>query len=322
MRRRLAVAAGALAVVGVGGIVVALRSSSGSPLDADERAVVEEVESGSHDDAGDAARFVDEHVAVLLSADVAGEVDGSDLAALFGLALDGDAGDGVFETVVSAVAEEGAIHGPALRPVFSEAAAARLAWFDPRINAPFLYTNIERLPEVREPSRAAYVFLRETMRDPAAAERLRRSMAAYGLAEVAAAPAAGEERESRLRGVGRVQGFFTDAHYAAELRQARVDGNGESERHAEEADQERRAEDAADQAAWVALDRFESDPAVRAEAEGEAFVDADGALKDDLTEGESEELQAWAMNEALEGGLLWGDVGGLSLGNAEVRGDV
>lgn len=322
MRWRIAAVAGAVAVVGVGGALVALwLSSGGSSLDADERAVVEEVESGSLSDAADAARFVDENIALLLSADVAGGVDGAGLAALFEGALSSDAGDAVFETVVAAVAEEGAIHSPELRPVLGDAAAARLAWFDPRINAPLLYANVERLEEVRALSRAAHVFLRETMRDPAVAERLRQSVAAYGLAEVAAAPAAGEERESRLLDIGAVQGFFSEAYYAAEVREARLDGNGEAEQRAEDADRERRAEDAVDQAMWVAIDRFESDPVVRAEAEGEPFAEADGALKDDLTEREAEALEAWAVNEALELGVFWDDVGSLSLGNFKVRGD-
>jgi hypothetical protein len=125
--RQAGVAMAAVAVIGAGGTLAAMAAMSGSSLDADERTVVEEVESGSHRDAADAAQFVDENVTVLLSADVAREVDGGDLASLLEVALSNDAGDGVFETVVSAVAEEGTIHAPELRPVLGDAAASRLA---------------------------------------------------------------------------------------------------------------------------------------------------------------------------------------------------
>jgi hypothetical protein len=71
---------------------------------------------------------------------------------------------------------------------------------------------------------------------------------------------------------------------------------------------------------WVALDRFESDPAVRAAAVGEPFADASGGLKGDLTESETQALEAWATNQALEGGLLDGDVIYLAAGTVDVRG--
>lgn len=320
MRRRHAgVAMAAVAVVGAGGAWAALAVMSGSSLDADERAVVEEVESGAYANSGDAARYVDGNVAVLLSEDVAGEVDGADLASLFEVALSGDAADGVFETVVSVVAEEGAIHAPELRPVLGDAAEARLSWFDARINA-FRSDNSDQWSELRVAYQDAFGFLRATMRDPEVAQQLRQSMAAYGRTEVAAAPEAGEDRTSRLKGMGRLQAFFTLAYFEAETRAARLDGDLDAVEAAEEADLERRQEDVVDRVMWVALDRFESDPAVRAAAEGEPFADASGALKDDLSESETRALEAWATNQAREGGVLVDDVTHLDAGVSDARG--
>lgn len=318
--RRTGVVATTVAVIVAGGAWAAIAATSGSSLDADERAVVDEVESGSHSDAADAALFVEENVAVLLSADVAGEVDGADLAALFEAALSSDAGDAVFETVVSAVAEEGAIHSRELRPALGDEARQRLSWFDARINA-FTSDNSDQWSELRVAYNAAFALLREAMRDPAVAGRLRQSMADYGRAQVAAAPEAGEERTSRLMGMGSFQAFFTLAYYEAEEREARLDGDFDAVEAAEAADQKRRQEDAVDRAVWVALDRFESDRAVRAAAIGEPFADASGALKDGLTEGETQALEAWATNQALEGGLLVDDVIDLAAGTAIVRGE-
>ena len=317
--RHVGFAVAAVAVVGIGGAWAAIAAMSGSSLDADDRAVVEEVENESHSETADATRFVEENVAVLLSADVAGEVDGGDLAALFEVALDGDGTDGVFETIVFAVAEEGAIHSPELRPVLGEAAGARLAWFDARINA-FTSDNSDQWSELRVAYRSAFALLRETMRDHAVAERLRQSMTDYGRAEVAAAPEAGEERSFRLKGMGRFQAFFTLAYYEAEKRDARLDGDLDAVDAAEEADQKRRQEDFVGRAMWVAVDRFESDPAVRAAAVGEPFADASGALKGDLSESETQALEAWATNQAREGGLLVDDVTRLNAGAEDARG--
>jgi len=316
--RHAGVVVAAVGAFGLGGAWAAMSALSGASLDADERAVVEEVEGGSHGDAADAARFVEENVAVLLSADVAGEVDGDGLAALFEVALDGDAADGVFETIVFAVAEERAIHSPELRPVLGEAAGTRLAWFDARINA-FTSDNSDEWSDLRVAYDAAFAFLRETMRDQAVAERLRGSMADYGQREVAAAPEAGEERAFRLD-MGGFQAFFTLAYYEAEEHEARLEGNLDAVEAAEEADVERRQQDVVDRAMWVALDRFESDPAIRAAAVGEPFAEASGALKSDLTDSEAEALEAWTTNQAREGGLLAGDVVYLSAGTVDVRG--
>ena len=317
MNWRYAVGAGAVALVGVGG-ALAMWLTSDSSLAADERAVVEQVDSGEHVDPEAAARFIDENMAVLLSKDVAEEADGSRLASLFEGALSSDARDGVFESVVFAAGEEGAIHSPEVRAVVGDAAAAHLAWFDSQISAPFLHSNAERHDEVRRSYQRARDFLDEAMRDPAVAERLRQSVAAYGLAEVAAAPDAGEARGSRLAEIGRLQEVFTEAHHAAEVREARLDGNVDAVEDAREAYQERLGEDAVNHARWVALDRLASDPAVRAEAAGEPFVDASGALKRDLTASETEALDAWATNQGREGGVIFDDVGSIQRGVGQV----
>ena len=242
MKRQHAVAVLAVAaVVGAGGAWARMAAMSGSSLDADERAMVEEVARGSHNSAADAARFVDANVSVLLSKDVIDEIDGADLAAVFEVALEGESADGLFETVVSAVAEEGEIHSPALRPVLGDTAAARLAWFDARINA-FTSASSDQWDEPWGPYDEALRFLREVMRDPGVADRLRQSMADYGRAEVAAAPGADGARTSRLMGVGGFQAFFTLAYFEAEEFEARLDRSLHGVEDAEAADQERRRE--------------------------------------------------------------------------------
>lgn len=320
MRRRHAVVAAAVAVLAAGGVWAVMAALTGSSLDADESAVVEAVERGSHGEPADAASFVDENIAVLLSEDVAAEVDGADLAALFEAAFDGDGTDGLFETVVAAVAEEGAIHRPELRPVFGEAAASRLAWFDARVDA-FPSDSSDDLSELPVPESAAFVFLREAMRDPAVAEQLRRSMADYGRAEVAVAPVTGRERTSRLMSIGGLQGFLTLVHLEAEEHEARLDDRLDGVQAAAEADRARRQEDRVDRAMWVALDRFESDAVVRAAAMGEPFADARGGLQATLTESETEALKAWVMSEIRHGGLLVNDMNDLDAGIAIVRGE-
>ena len=277
------------------------------------KVLVEQVESSAHANSRDAVRFVDDNIEVLLSKDMADEVDGTDLAALFEVALGTDGGDGVFETIVFAVAEEGVIHSPELRPVLGEAAGARLAWFDARINA-FTSDNSDEWDRLRVAYDAAFTFLRETMRDQAVAERLRRSMVDYRRTEVAAALHAGDERTTGLMNAGSSQAFFTLAYFKAEEREARIDRNIDAVEAAREAHLERRREDAVDRAMWVALDRFESDPAVRAAAVGEPFAEASGSLKNDLTGSEANALKTWATNQAREGGLLAGDATHLAAG--------
>ena len=122
----------------------------------------------------------------------------------------------------------------------------------------------------------------------------------------------------RLVQIGSVQAFFTQTHHEAELREAQFRGDVDTALNADEADRDRRVDDGVDQAMWVAFGRFASDATVRAAAVGEPFVDASGALKSDLTESETEAMEAWASNEALDGGLFWKDVGYLAAGYAKV----
>ena len=69
---------------------------------------------------------------------------------------------------------------------------------------------------------------------------------------------------------------------------------------------------------WVAFDRYASDPAVRAEAVGEPFADASGALKTDLSESDTEALEAWATNQGRDYGLFREDVGSIQSGAGQV----
>jgi hypothetical protein len=248
----------------------------------------------------------------------AGEVDASDLASLFEVALEVESGDGLFETVVSAVAEEGAIHHPALRPVLGDAASARLAWFDARIIA-FTSANSDHWDELQGPYDDALTFLREAMRGPTVAERLRQVDGGLRAGGGCCRPRGRRSADDPPHGCRQFPGVLHAGHFEAEEFEARFDRSLNGVEDAEAADLERRREDRVDRAMWVALDRFESDPTVRAAAVRESFADATGALKSGLTESETEALEAWATNHALEGGLLLDDVNGLAAGTAIVR---
>jgi hypothetical protein len=209
------------------------------------------------------------------------------------------------------------LHVPELRPVFGDAAAVRMSWFAPRISA-LLSEAVEGSGEVHGPAGSAHIFLWETMRDPAVAEQLRRSMADYGQSEVAGAPVDGEERTARLTRVGHLQTALTAAHHAAEECAARLEGNLDAVEAAREADEQRRAEDGVNQAMWVAQARFaRPDQALLDAAAGEPFLDAAGGLKTDLSPQEAEAFRDWAVVQAREEGVLFDDVGPLERGIAQ-----
>lgn len=293
-RRRMPVAVVAAVVVAA----IALWNTGwgpfGSSLDRDEQAVVDEVDARTHATRPvEARRFVEDNIDVLLSEDVARHVDRDAHAELFEVALSSQQGDDdqvVLAMVVAAVAEPGAIHNDALRPVFGDATAARMEWFDTRINASLRVTPDAATDEARHGIRAARSFVLETMHDPQTAARLHEAVYDYGLAEVASAPEGGDGRASRLDEIGRVQAFFEAAQTDA--------GTGD----AGSAGGSGRRESSTDRAVWVALDRLGFDPAARAAAAGQPFVDANGAPKTELGPSERDALALWAVSQAQSGG--------------------
>jgi hypothetical protein len=283
----------------------------GSSLDSQQQDVVDTVEAGTHtSDADAAARFVSGDLDVLLSDDVAGAVDADALAELFEVALADDAQTELFARVVAAVAAEGEIHSEALRPVLMDAATARLASIDEWVNAYFAVSA--PTGQVRDDYFAARDFLRAALRDPRAAERFDRAVDDYGQAETARAPESGDPRLVRLSQLGRLGAFVTAAWYEAER------GEGDDPDAALAADARRRSEDRTSFSVWVALDRYESDAAVRASAQGQPFVDETGAIKRDLSPDEAEALRHWAESLTVDGGLAATDLVSILAGVADI----
>ena len=179
-------------------------------------------------------------------------------------------------------------------------AAARLAWIDERVSAYFAVS--EPRGQVRDDYFAVRDFLRAAMRDPHAADRFDRAVDDYGRAETAQAPESGDPRLARLSQLGRLGAFVTAAWYDAER------GEGDDPDAALAADSRRRAEDRVEFSVWVALDRYESDAAVRASAQGQPFVDETGAIKPDLSPDETGALRNWAASLTVDGGLTATDL--------------
>jgi hypothetical protein len=68
---------------------------------------------------------------------------------------------------------------------------------------------------------------------------------------------------------------------------------------------------------WLVNDRFDTDPAVSAAAEGWSFVDESGALKADLTPSEAQDLRAWATSLTGEEALLRDDFNSVMGGSGD-----
>jgi hypothetical protein len=288
-------AIGVPAAVLVGGIATVWAAGwgpFGSQLDTDDRAVVDAVEQGEPSRSPhDAAAFVQDNVDLLLSADVGDAVDGSALADLFDTAFRDDASaSDLLTAVVDGVAREGDIHQDALHPTLADATAGNMAWFDERIQA----AASDPSADAGRDYLAAHDFLREVASHGDAAAILQQGVYDYGLAQTAAAPDSGGQRAERLKDLGRVQAVFLEAQTNADKGQAAGDDR-QSMEPADEADGERRQQALEDRAAWLAFDLYESDPAVRDLAHGQPFVDADGALKDEMTDREVQAFREWAV---------------------------
>lgn len=326
MRRRWLVVGAVVASLVLIGVVLASGWRSSPSLSSDERAVVDEVERGHLlERPAEAARYVEDNIALLLLPDVASELATSDLAELFEVALASEADEErVLDRIVAGVANEGAIHSPDLLPLFGEAVAANMAWFDTRINAPFSL-GIGDLPEdVRRRYVTAHDFLRETMRDRRVAMRVRASMSEFARAGIAGAPEGGDERSRRLAEIGRVQAVFTLAQINAEMAEAREEGEVDGIDAASAAGNGLRSDDSGDSATWLALAAFGSpDPAVRsaarAQAAGHPFLDANGQLKTQLNQSETDALREWATRQTMSGGILEHDSAFIDAGGVDVR---
>ena len=119
--------------------------------------------------------------------------------------------EALMERVIDATAAQGEIHNGHLNEAFAAGVDANMNVVDERINAPFRYDEGERPGGVLEEYRNTHDFLRETVRDPDAGLQIRESMFEYGMEQADSLPADPEEREARLRQLGRMQGVMTEA---------------------------------------------------------------------------------------------------------------
>jgi hypothetical protein len=87
----------------------------------------------------------------------------------------------------------------------------------------------------------------------------------------------------------------------------------------EQATAARRAETSVSWAVWLVNDQFDTDPALRAAARDQPFVDGSGALKASMTTQEAQALREWATSLIGEGGLLRDDFRAIGIALADVR---
>ena len=87
---------------------------------------------------------------------------------------------------------------------------------------------------------------------------------------------------------------------------------------AEKIDRIRRESSRLDREVWVALDRFDSDPAVRDAARGEPFVDGAGALQVRLDPGGGPGLPSWAGSLAIYGRPTHADAESIASGIGDI----
>ena len=123
----------------------------------------------------------------------------------------------LMERVIDYVGEHDEINNPHLRGAFAAGVDANMNVIDERINTPFRYDEGERPEGVLDRYMNTHDFLRETMRDADAAVAIHESISEYGMEEVGELPTDSEEREARLRQLGRIQGLVTEAQYNAEV---------------------------------------------------------------------------------------------------------
>lgn len=158
------------------------------------------------DDPARSGEFVDRNFESLMSREVGQVASDPAMAALFDSALTGsDQRGDLMQRVIAEVADDGTIHNGGLPLAFANGAAANMSVIDANINDAFPTAEAPAPEGAAETYGDTHDFLREVSRDPAAANRLREGLNDYGRAEVAAAAHGGDERTSRLRGLGRVQ---------------------------------------------------------------------------------------------------------------------
>ena len=119
--------------------------------------------------------------------------------------------EALMERVIDVTAAQGEINNDHMNEAFSAGVDANMNVIDERINAPFRYDEGERPGGVLDQYRNTHDFLRETVRDPEAGMEIRQSIYEYGIEQVNDLPADPEEREARLRQLGRIQGVASEA---------------------------------------------------------------------------------------------------------------
>jgi hypothetical protein len=119
--------------------------------------------------------------------------------------------EALMERVIDVTAAQGEINNDHMNEAFSAGVDANMNVIDERINAPFRYDEGQRPDGVIGEYQNVHDFLRETVRDPEAGMEVRQSVYEYGLEQIDDLPADPEEREARLRQLGRIQGVATEA---------------------------------------------------------------------------------------------------------------
>lgn len=300
---------------------------SGDGLTPREQRIVDAVASGeARANPADAALFVERNLDVLLSEHGAEAVGDAALRRLVAAALQDESEQiALLSRVAAVVADQGAIHSDGLPTVFAEAVAANMAWVDQRINAPFMYQAGEVPRDVEAEYLALHDFLRETMRDPDAAGRIREGLHHYGSTETRAAPQSGQARRLRLKQIGRLQRFLFETQRNAERGKSDDELDTDDLAAAQEREEPRRVDDAANRAVWLVTDLYDSDtPAgtsLRTSAHGQPFVDGTGALKSDMSPSELRAFREWASAQTGtddDRGPIWSDNNALHAGGAEI----
>jgi hypothetical protein len=128
--------------------------------------------------------------------------------------------EALMERAIDFTAEHAEINNDYLHGAFAAGVDANMSFIDERINAPFQFDEGDAPEGVVTDYLNTHDFLRETMGDPEAAVEIYQSVHEFGLEETASLPGDAEEREARLRQLGRIQGVVTEAETNAGVGEA------------------------------------------------------------------------------------------------------